>query len=124
MILSTALRVVTKTTARHQPTAATTTVWMKVVMGRPSSMSSTFSALDNHYLTANGRRLKSSVAVDDQVTSITAGIVEKPLRALDMRAVRQIKAELMAVDANSDGRYVLCSDVQRRLTRCRATTTT
>ena len=28
----------------------------------------------------------------------------KPLGALDMRAVRQIKAELMEVDANSDGR--------------------
>lgn len=27
------------------------------------------------------------------------------LQALDMAAVRQIKAELMSVDANSDGRY-------------------
>ncbi len=32
------------------------------------------------------------------------GFIEKPLKALDLAAVRQIKAELMAVDANSDGR--------------------
>ena len=34
------------------------------------------------------------------------GFVQKPLEALDMALVRQIKAELMEVDANSDGRYV------------------
>ena len=30
---------------------------------------------------------------------------DKPLRVLDMTMVRKIKAELMEVDANSDGRY-------------------
>ena len=34
----------------------------------------------------------------------TLGYIEKPLKALDLAAVRQIKAELMAVDANSDGK--------------------
>ena len=34
------------------------------------------------------------------------GYIQKPLEALDMALVRQIKAELMEVDANSDGRYV------------------
>jgi hypothetical protein len=33
------------------------------------------------------------------------GTVTKTLHALDMEAVRQIKLELMEVDANSDGRY-------------------
>jgi hypothetical protein len=33
-----------------------------------------------------------------------SAFIEKPLKALDMAAVRQIKAELMAVDANFDGR--------------------
>ena len=32
------------------------------------------------------------------------GTVEKPLQILDMAMVRKIKAELMEVDANSDGR--------------------
>ena len=36
----------------------------------------------------------------------TPGYIEKPLKALDLAAVRQIKAELMAVDANSDGKWV------------------
>lgn len=34
------------------------------------------------------------------------GFVERPLKALDMAVVRQIKSELMEVDVNSDGRYV------------------
>jgi ribosomal protein L31E len=34
------------------------------------------------------------------------GVVEKPLRALDMAAVNRIKEELARVDVNSDGRYV------------------
>ena len=34
----------------------------------------------------------------------TPGYIEKPLKALDLAAVRQIKAELMAVDANTDGK--------------------
>ena len=34
------------------------------------------------------------------------GKVERTLKALDMALVRQIKAELMEVDANSDGRQV------------------
>ena len=34
------------------------------------------------------------------------GKVERTLKALDMAVVRQIKAELMEVDANSDGRQV------------------
>jgi len=33
--------------------------------------------------------------------------IEKPLKALDLAAVRQIKAELMEVDANFDGRSVI-----------------
>lgn len=32
------------------------------------------------------------------------GFVERPLQVLDMNVVRKIKAELMEVDANSDGR--------------------
>ena len=39
-------------------------------------------------------------------TKSGTGFVERPLEALDMAVVRQIKAELMEVDANSDGRYV------------------
>lgn len=38
--------------------------------------------------------------------STESAFVDKPLKALDMAAVRQIKAELMAVDANFDGRSV------------------
>jgi hypothetical protein len=38
------------------------------------------------------------------------GKVEKTLKALDMAVVRQIKAELMEVDANSDGRQVTNSN--------------
>jgi hypothetical protein len=34
------------------------------------------------------------------------GKVERSLKALDMALVRQIKAELIEVDANSDGRQV------------------
>jgi hypothetical protein len=37
------------------------------------------------------------------------GKVERTLKALDMALVRQIKAELMEVDANSDGRQVALS---------------
>jgi hypothetical protein len=37
--------------------------------------------------------------------AVEQAYVEKPLQALDMAVVRQIKAELMEVDANSDGRY-------------------
>jgi hypothetical protein len=33
-----------------------------------------------------------------------AGFVEKPLKALDLALVRQIKSDLMEFDANSDGR--------------------
>lgn len=32
------------------------------------------------------------------------GVVERPLKVLDLNIVRKIKAELMEVDANSDGR--------------------
>lgn len=38
-------------------------------------------------------------------TFSTQSATTKTLSALDMEAVRQIKAELMEVDANSDGRY-------------------
>jgi hypothetical protein len=40
------------------------------------------------------------------------GKVERTLKALDMALVRQIKAELMEVDANSDGRQVSFKDIQ------------
>ena len=40
----------------------------------------------------------------------TSAFVEKPLKALDMAVVRQIKAELMEVDKNSDGRYANIED--------------
>ena len=57
-------------------------------------------------------RAFSSAHLNSVTTSATAasstietlGYIEKPLKALDLAAVRQIKAELMAVDANSDGR--------------------
>jgi len=45
--------------------------------------------------------------------TLAAGYIEKPLKALDLAAVRQIKAELMAVDANSDGK--LDSDELKQL---------
>ena len=38
-------------------------------------------------------------------TFSTQSTASEALRALDMEAVRLIKAELMEVDANSDGRY-------------------
>jgi hypothetical protein len=40
-----------------------------------------------------------------KTNALEQAYVEKPLQALDMAVVRQIKAELMEVDANSDGRY-------------------
>lgn len=48
----------------------------------------------------------SSAAVAASTTTAPneIGTVTKPLKVLDMRVVRQIKAELMEVDANSDGR--------------------
>ena len=39
------------------------------------------------------------------MATMTPGTIEKPLQVLDMSMVRKIKAELMEVDANSDGRY-------------------
>ena len=53
-------------------------------------------------------RYQSTLTVDSQ-TSLAQherGTIEKTLKALDMSVVRQIKAELMEVDANSDGRQV------------------
>jgi hypothetical protein len=40
-----------------------------------------------------------------KTNAVEQAFVEQPLQALDMAVVRQIKAELMEVDANSDGRY-------------------
>lgn len=39
------------------------------------------------------------------MAAMSPGTIEKPLHVLDMAMVRKIKAELMEVDANSDGRY-------------------
>ena len=46
----------------------------------------------------------NSVTAPPATETLAAGYIEKPLKALDLAAVRQIKAELMAVDANSDGK--------------------
>ena len=46
----------------------------------------------------------NSVTTDSVSAAAGPGYIEKPLKALDLAAVRQIKAELMAVDANSDGK--------------------
>lgn len=53
-------------------------------------------------------RFRSTVSVDGglDVPVKEVGKVERTLKALDMAIVRQIKAELMEVDANSDGRQV------------------
>jgi hypothetical protein len=53
-------------------------------------------------------RFNSTVSVDGglDVPIKEVGKVERTLKALDMAIVRQIKAELMEVDANSDGRQV------------------
>ena len=59
------------------------------------------------YTTGNTtRRFKSTVAAAtaNDTTLAASDTLEKQLKGLDMRAVRQIKADLMAVDANSDGR--------------------
>jgi hypothetical protein len=53
------------------------------------------------------RFLSTLVATD--VAPKEIGKVERSLKALDMAMVRQIKAELIEVDANSDGRQVLIS---------------
>lgn len=49
-------------------------------------------------------RFNSTVSPADFGTTRELGKVEKTLKALDMAVVRQIKAELIEVDANSDGR--------------------
>lgn len=49
-------------------------------------------------------RILSSVGIDATAASDGQGFIKKPLKALDLAAVRQIKAELMEVDANFDGR--------------------
>lgn len=53
----------------------------------------------------NGMRNFSVDAASAAATG-EKGTVTKTLQALDMAVVRQIKAELMEVDANSDGRQV------------------
>ena len=56
----------------------------------------------------NAPRFHSTVALDQTLAfpAKEIGKVERTLKALDMALVRQIKAELMEVDANSDGRQV------------------
>lgn len=54
-------------------------------------------------------RFHSTMAVSPADPTRELGKVEKTLKALDMAVVRQIKAELMEVDANSDGRQVTTS---------------
>ena len=53
-------------------------------------------------------RYLSTIAADSDFAAPVreVGKIEKTLKALDMAVVRQIKAELMEVDANSDGRQV------------------
>jgi hypothetical protein len=54
-------------------------------------------------------RYQSTLTVDSPTSlaqHVEKGRIEKTLKALDMSVVRQIKAELMEVDANSDGRQV------------------
>jgi len=55
---------------------------------------------------ADTPRYQSTLTVDGvrDVPAKEVGKVERTLKALDMAIVRQIKAELMEVDANSDGR--------------------
>ena len=57
---------------------------------------------------ADTPRYQSTLTVDGglDVPVKEVGKVERTLKALDMAIVRQIKAELMEVDANSDGRQV------------------
>ena len=53
-------------------------------------------------------KVERTASVDKglNVPVMEVGKVERTLKALDMALVRQIKAELMEVDANSDGRQV------------------
>jgi hypothetical protein len=56
----------------------------------------------------NSPKFHSTIALDQPLNfpAKEIGKVERTLKALDMALVRQIKAELMEVDANSDGRQV------------------
>jgi hypothetical protein len=49
-------------------------------------------------------------AFSSMAAALPRGTLEKPLQVLDMAIVRKIKAELMEVDANSDGRYATSSN--------------
>jgi len=61
------------------------------------------SAVPLRNFSAPAHPASASPAADDGV-QMQSGFVERPLQALDMAMVRQIKAQLMEIDANKDGR--------------------
>lgn len=63
----------------------------------------TIGTLDKRHF--SGLPKSESISTYQLRTFSTQSTTTKTLRALDMEAVHQIKAELMEVDANSDGRY-------------------
>jgi hypothetical protein len=67
-----------------------------------STQKASFSALPAHSLAID--------AIEDVIAEEKAkGTITKTLKALDMAVVRQIKAELLSVDRNNDGRQVQMS---------------
>jgi hypothetical protein len=101
MISTTTLRQITRGPAinalrravTHQATPALTNIMVTPIVA-------------NAFTGSPSPRFNSTMAVPIR----ELGKVEKTLKALDMAVVRQIKAELMEVDANSDGRQVTNSN--------------
>lgn len=65
-----------------------------------SAQTPTFSTMAAH------RSVVVSDAIDSNHSTQGKGTITKTLKALDMAVVRQIKAELLSVDKNNDGRQV------------------
>lgn len=99
MISTTAIRLVTKGPSVQALKRAFTPQTLSVVANYSHTTFLRFS---------DTPRFHSTVSVDGglDVPVKEVGKVERTLKALDMAIVRQIKAELMEVDANSDGRQV------------------
>ena len=64
-----------------------------------------FQQANRSFATKTDKTISSDHTHPFSSMAATPGTLEMPLQVLDMSMVRKIKAELMEVDANSDGRY-------------------